>query len=388
MKARIITCFIFFLIGGRVCAQDTVYARKIIDTLTSSYYHGRGYTNDGLFRAMQFLNAEFTNIGLKPMRGKSFIQPLSYSINYFPGEMVVVLNGDTLRPGYDFIVSGNSRKLSGDFRLDKSDSTSFIHAGSNLVVTVVEKLTASVSTKVSDSTKVMVLRSSVKSDPASISLKIENRFDDNYKTSNICGYVKGKKKSDSLIVFTAHYDHLGGMGKDIFFPGANDNASGVSLVLSLAKYYVENPQSYSIGFILFTGEEAGLLGSDYFVKHPLVHLKSIRMLINLDLTGTGEEGITVVNATKFEKDFNLLVKINEEEKLLAAVNPRGKAKNSDHHYFTEKGIPSFFIYTLGGIKAYHDVHDVSETLPNNEAGDLSLLLRKFAEALMKGKKKK
>ena len=385
MKSCLIIIILFSSLSSK--AQDTTYARSIIDTLTSGYFNGRGYTNDGLFKAMKFLTAEYTSIGLKPMRGKTFIQQLSYPINTFPGEMSVILNNDTLKAGYDFIVSGNSKGLSGNYKLEQSDSSHFINRENNLSIKIAEKLTASVSTKVSDSTKIVILKSSIKEDPKTISLKIENRYDNNYKTGNVCGFVKGKKKADSLIVFTAHYDHLGGMGKNAFFPGANDNASGVSLLLSLAKWYVKNPQTYSVGFICFTGEEAGLIGSEYFVRHPLVPLKSIRFLINLDLTGTGVDGITVVNATKFEKDFELLKSINEKEKLLSAVNPRGKAKNSDHHWFTEKGIPSFFIYTLGGIQAYHDVHDISATLPNNEHSDLFTLLQKFAFALMNSKSK-
>jgi len=64
------------------------------------------------------------------------------------------------------------------------------------------------------------------------------------------------------------------------------------------------------------------------------------------------------------------------------VNPRGKAANSDHYYFTEKGVPAFFIYTLGGIKAYHDVFDISKTLPLTEYKDLFKLILKFNSSLM------
>jgi Zn-dependent M28 family amino/carboxypeptidase len=172
------------------------------------------------------------------------------------------------------------------------------------------------------------------------------------------------------------------MGADTYFSGANDNASGVALLLSLAKYYSAHPQKYSIGFLLFAGEEAGLVGSKFFTENPLVPLKNIRFLINTDLAGTGEEGITVVNATEFPAEFALMNKINEEHKYLTKINARGKAANSDHYFFTEKGVPAFFFYTLGGIKAYHDVFDRSATLPLNEQADLFNLLIKFNEGLM------
>ena len=172
------------------------------------------------------------------------------------------------------------------------------------------------------------------------------------------------------------------MGKDTYFPGANDNASGISLLLNLAHYYAANPQPFSIGFICFGGEEAGLIGSKYFTEHPLVPLKSIRFLVNTDLAGTGEEGITVVNATEFPKEFGYMNAVNDENKLLVKINARGKAANSDHYFFTEKGVPAFFFYTMGGIKAYHDVFDKAATLPLNEHEDLFKLVVKFNDKLM------
>ena len=68
------------------------------------------------------------------------------------------------------------------------------------------------------------------------------------------------------------------MGSKTYFPGANDNASGVTQVLTMAKYYATHPQPYTMAFILFSGEEAGLLGSKYFSENPLIPLKNIRFL--------------------------------------------------------------------------------------------------------------
>jgi len=154
-------------------------------------------------------------------------------------------------------------------------------------------------------------------------------------------------------------------------------------MLSLAKYYAEHPAKYTVVCIAFAGEEAGLLGSAYYVNHPMIDLQRIRFLVNLDLVGNGDEGITVVNATEFPQAFTMMQRINEEKKLLVAVNSRGKARNSDHYWFTEKGVPSFFIYTLGGIKAYHDVYDVDSTLPNDHYVQLYKLLTTFVGNLQK-----
>jgi aminopeptidase YwaD len=380
MYRSFLIVFIFFSINTP--AQDSVYARHIIDTLTSPAFNGRGYIKEGLSKAEDFLKDELVSLGLSPIDGKHFIQEFSYNVNTFPSEMSVTVNDKPLCPGFDFIVSPESRSVKGKFDLEQVDSTHFINAKSKIIVSLENKLTWSVSEQVANYTTIKILKSVLNEPPSTIEVFITNKLVKKFRTANICGRVKGTLHPDSFIVFTAHYDHLGGMGDAVYFPGANDNASGVSLLLTLAKYYSKHPQSYSIAFILFSGEEAGLLGSEYFTKHPLIPLSEIKFLTNLDLTGTGVEGITVVNATEFSKEFSLLKSINEKEHLLAAINSRGKAKNSDHYWFTEKNVHSIFIYTLGGIKAYHDVNDLSATLPDDHHLALFRLLREFTTQLI------
>ena len=87
-----------------VTAQDISYNRKIVDTLTSPYFWGRGYTNDGMKKAADFLSVEFKNSGLLPLYKKDFLQPFSFSVNAFPGKMEVEVNGKKLIPGVDFIL--------------------------------------------------------------------------------------------------------------------------------------------------------------------------------------------------------------------------------------------------------------------------------------------
>ena len=77
--------------------------------------------------------------------------------------------------------------------------------------------------------------------------------------------------------------------------------------------------------------------------------------MNLDLVGTGEEGITIVNGTKHGKIFDLFTGLNATR--LSQIKARGEACNSDHCFFDKAGVPAIFIYTLGGSKAYHDIHD-------------------------------
>lgn len=100
-----------------VKAQDTLFARKMVDTLTSPYFWGRGYTKDGAHRAANFLAAQFKAYGVKPMDGINYMQEFSYPVNTFPGKMKVVINGIQLRPGIDYIVSPDSKGLTGTGKL-------------------------------------------------------------------------------------------------------------------------------------------------------------------------------------------------------------------------------------------------------------------------------
>ena len=99
------------------------------------------------------------------------------------------------------------------------------------------------------------------------------------------------------------------------------------------------------------------------------------------MLGTGEDGIMVVNGAIHQKEFDLLNKINEEKNLVKEIRKRGKASNSDHYYFSEAGVPCFFIYTMGGIKAYHDVYDIEKTLPLTDYGDVFKLITEFVERI-------
>lgn len=364
-----------------VSAQDVALARKILDTLSSAELWGRGYTKGGMGKAADYLSAEFKSLGLVPL-APDYKQHFSYPVNTFPGKMELAVNGVSLVPGKDFIVDPSSPGITVTTELEQLDSITFISRTDRLAVIVQDKLTWGSSQKLENYTVIVVNRKAV-TIPRSAAVRIENVFIPEFKTSNLCGMVKGTVHPDSVVMFTAHYDHLGGMGSDTYFPGANDNASGIALLLSLAKYYTLHPQRYSVVFVAFAGEEAGLVGSGYFTEHPLVKLDRIRFLVNVDIVGTGDKGITVVNATLYPKEFGLLKSLNEESGYFSAVNSRGPAANSDHHSFTKKGVPAFFIYTEGGVSAYHDIYDVPATLPLTKFKELYKLFIAFNFKLMR-----
>ncbi|BAV07888.1 Peptidase family M28 [Filimonas lacunae] len=385
MKNKIVALLLAMSLGGCAFAQqDSIFIRQVVDTLTSKWFLGRGYLDNGMGKAADYLQQQFKSFGLQPLKGDSYAQPFSYPVNTFPGNVSLTINGRQLKPGIDYIPAPESRGIKGKGELQQKDGKTFIDAANRVIVVLEKKLTWSVAPEAADYT-VMQVDSSlfVNEVPASIAIDLDNKLVSKFKTANIAGMVKGTQYPDSILFITAHYDHLGGLGRDTYFPGANDNASGVGLLLNLARYYATHPQPYSIGFICFAGEEIGLMGSKYYTEHPLLPLNRISFLLNLDLTGTGEEGVTIVNATEYKEAFAKLKSINAEKHYLAAVNERGKAANSDHYFFSEKGVPAFFLYTMGGIKAYHDVFDKAATLPLNEVNDLSSLIKDFFEQLQK-----
>lgn len=397
-------------------------ARRITKELCSESFFGRGYVKSGDSLAAEFLKSEFEKRGLKPIQ-KSFFQCFDFEVNTFPGKMQVVINGKTLVPAVDFMVDpssgGSSKKwkfktitsseifnayenqqlysnLKGkkenngviiDIRNYKNDSLKKANALANslvelcdVIVITNEKFTFSVGREQYPNALIFIQGKAIET-IQEIETDIESVFNPRHKAKNVIAILPAKKKTKETIVFSAHYDHLGGMGQNVYFPGGNDNASGTSMLFHLADYFKENPVPYNIVFMAFAGEEAGLIGSKYYTENPLFKLSDIKFLLNLDIMGSGEDGITVVNATLFPKQFESLVTINESEKLLKQVKKRGPAANSDHYFFTEKGVPAFFIYTMGDNKHYHDVEDTYEALSFNEYMDITRLIALFVKSL-------
>jgi hypothetical protein len=367
-------------------ATETI--RPLVDTLASPYMGGRGYVDSGLYRAAAFIEDFFKQVDLRPAPGaRHYRQVFTHSVNTFNGSARLSINGNDLLSGKDFVVHPGSRGIKGVGQLQLLDSIRWIDAANRLVIEKADKLTWGVSTTQDNYTLCQVLSTALPKNPTQYEISLDATLIESFASPNIIAYVPGTAVADSFLVLTAHYDHLGKLGtleqsEPAIFYGANDNASGLATLLAMARYLSQNPLRYSVLFIAFAGEEAGLLGSKYFTQNPLVPLKKMRFLVNLDLLGTGEEGIMVVNATEFTAEFLLLESLNQKQpQPLAKIGQRGKAANSDHYWFSEAGVPSFFIYTLGGINAYHDIYDRRETLPLTCTATVANMLVAFFAAL-------
>jgi aminopeptidase YwaD len=365
----------------RVYSGDTIYAREILKQLTNKKCFGRGYLKNGLGRAEHYIVSEIKKTIAFPGFGNSYSQEFTHPVNTFPKACNIEIDGRKLRTGHDFIPDPSAPGIKGTFYLKRSDSVSYSDENNRLRITLKKKLTFSVGNNVDQSTTIELLNTGLSQPISKIKISLQNRFEPAFKSRNISCILPGSSSNDSMIVYTAHYDHLGGIGKNTWFPGANDNASGVSMLLNLLKYYSIHPPKFKTVFIFFAGEEAGLVGSRHYVSHPPVALNKIKFLINLDLLGTGEEGIMVVNGAVYEKEFARLQTINSAQNLVVNIRKRGKASNSDHYWFTEAGVPAFFIYTMGGRSAYHDVYDTEAGLPLTDYVDVFTLITLFSDSL-------
>jgi Zn-dependent M28 family amino/carboxypeptidase len=134
-------------------------------------------------------------------------------------------------------------------------------------------------------------------------------------------------------------------------------------------------------FISFAGEEAGLLGSEWFVWHPMVPLANIKFVMNIDIMGDASRGVTVVNATEQPNEFSSLLAINEKMQYLPEIKSRGQAANSDHYHFAKAGVPALFMYSNGGNGYYHDVFDLPSEVTLNNIGSVTKLLIDFVSNL-------
>ena len=201
-----------------------------------------------------------------------------------------------------------------------------------------------------------------------------------YRSQNICGYIPGE--IDSMIVFAAHYEHLGMHGDTIFY-GAHDNASGTAAVMDLARMANQQRGHYTYVFLLFGGEESGLIGSGYFADMPLIKMNKVKLLVNIDLFCGGDEGLMVVNANAKETKpyVDLLEQLNEERHYAAKIGRRDNAPNSDHWYLSQE-CPAIFIYTLGGpFGGYHSPTDTCEGCGLGNYMNFMTLIKTFLEHL-------
>ncbi len=200
--------------------------------------------------------------------------------------------------------------------------------------------------------------------------------------NNVLGFIEGSdpKLKEEVVVVTAHYDHLGKRGDDVY-NGADDNGSGTSTVLEVAQAFSEAKKQgqgprRSVLCMLVTGEEKGLLGSQFYAENPIFPIENTVANVNVDMVGRvdkkyadnpnyvyviGSDRLSTelhdINENANSKYTNLVLDYtyNEDD------DPNRYYYRSDHYNFAEKGIPAIF-YFNGTHADYHRTSDTVEKI--------------------------
>ncbi len=193
----------------------------------------------------------------------------------------------------------------------------------------------------------------------------KNRAEESKNATNVIGYVKGR--SDKVIVVSAHYDHLGTNGSTLYY-GADDNASGVSALLSIAEYFRKNRPYHTLLFIAFDAEESGLRGAVNFVKYPTVKKKKIALNVNMDMIAHNDKGELYASGTYKQPHLKSIIEGEDKNtgiKILFGHDLPDSGKEdwtmqSDQGAFAKENIP--FIYF--GVEDHKDYHKPTDTFEN------------------------
>ena len=341
-------------------AQDSAYARQIIKKLSSPKMYGRGASYHGDSIAADFLAAEMKRIGVLPLQ-VDYKQYYTYDCYSLEGPISLSINGTELEPFTQYRVYSTARQAT-PAKLEKAAWKKQLKDGMWLIgVEHLDTYSPIVGGERPDPVCVEILDTLIPKRVRKINAEIPVQFRQNYKSQNVVGYVRGV--IDSMVVFTAHYDHCGTMGDGVVFPGAHDNASGVAAVMDLARMAAAQKPYYTMVFMLFSGEESGLNGSHYAAENPLIEYSKVKLLCNIDMFCGGDEGIMFFNAKSpnTKQFYEQMKELNNETHAAVEIRPRENRPNSDHYWFSGY-CPSIFLLTMGGpYGGYHDPYDICES---------------------------
>ena len=376
-------------------AQDLAHYKKIVKELSSAKYQGRGYAEDGANKAGKWIAKEFAKVGADEV----ICQPFKLDINTFPGKMEFSVDGKKQVPGVDFTIREFNPSVKGEYKLyhvdtlnynaDKmfADLASPEYEGAFVVCDFMFTYKHMADFKKLQSKKecsnagmvytweaplkfykaygetvkekpVIWVKPDFPTEAKTIKVDMENEFLKDYECFNVIAKVEGKRH-DSCYVFTAHYDHLGKLGKKTYYPGAHDNASGTAAIITFAAHYAQHTPEYDMYFIAFSGEDANLRGSVWYAEHPIVPLKQIKYLFNLDMIADNNPEQYCEVSNEGMAGYALFEKINAEKGYFKALDRSDLADNSDHYPFAERNVPCIFFMNEYGdaFKYYHTVYD-------------------------------
>jgi len=200
------------------------------------------------------------------------------------------------------------------------------------------------------------------------------------ESNNVLGYLEGGDLKDELVVISAHYDHVGVEDGEIF-NGADDDGSGTTGVIEMAKAFAKSKEQgdgprRSILFLAVTGEEKGLLGSDFYTRYPVFPLKNTVSNLNIDMIGrvdpiheSNPDYIYLIGSDKLSSDLHRIsesvnskyTKLTLDYTFNDPNDPERIYYRSDHYNFAKNGIPVIF-YFNGVHEDYHKPTDTVDKI--------------------------
>ncbi|MFA7228759.1 MAG: M20/M25/M40 family metallo-hydrolase [Melioribacteraceae bacterium] len=208
-----------------------------------------------------------------------------------------------------------------------------------------------------------------------IDIEVHTKYEKEKEVVNVAAILEGSdpELKNEYLIIGAHLDHVGGQAGKIFFPGANDNASGSAALLQIARAFAstkERPKR-SVAFVFFASEEQGLYGAKFFSDNLPFPKEKVRAMINMDCIGYGDSiqvggGKSAPGLWDIAKQSDL-----ENDKLLVAGTWSGGG--ADAEPFFQKGIPTLYFVTTNSYKHLHMLTDTPETLNQNLFGSITRL---------------
>ncbi len=385
----IIALFVCFLVKAQQLDKiiNVSEVSRIEKTLSSDDMKGRAIFTEGIDKAAAFISNEFKETGLQKLPGletymQNFVLLKPIQINaslVLDNEKMDAKNLIVVTTKKELKINEHSgfeqeqvKNMDGFFKnasaaiKDGKKKIFWIETSMSTIFPRLNFFKRSLDQSAGD--VIFVLTSTV---PKSFSIEATHNFEEK-KLANVVGEIKGKTKPNEFVVFSAHYDHLG-IGKpvngDSIYNGANDDASGTTAVILLAKYFKAlNNNDRTIIFVAFTGEESGGLGSGYFSNH--IPPADVVAMFNIEMIGTDSKwGLNSAYITGYEKtdmgkilqknlagtDFTFYPDPYTEENLFY---------RSDNATLARLGVPAHTISTskMDSEPNYHKVSDEINTL--------------------------
>ncbi|WP_051189479.1 M28 family metallopeptidase [Daejeonella oryzae] len=365
---------------------------RIIKTLSSDEMQGRATFTPGIEKAAVFIENEFKSIGLQPLEGKNNFRQSFEMKRLKPQTLEVIIDGK-LVPATAAVIISDKEALnlsqadkvevltikSGESLMDRYRS---IIRSEKSAFVLVDQVHADAFKRLKDfssrarvvddlNENTAIIFALGYNEATSFSVNFKNKIE-TLSLSNIVGMFPGKSKEKELVVFSGHYDHLGivkSVEGDSIANGADDDATGITAVISLAKYYKKlNNNERTLIFVAFTAEEIGGFGSQYFSKQ--LNPDDVVAMFNIEMIGKDSKfGKNTAFVTGYEKsDFaEILQKNLENTQFNFYPDPYPAQKlfyRSDNATLAALGVPAHTISTdqIDTDKFYHTVNDEFETL--------------------------